>query len=113
MAILGTGSRGIQRDMKCSEREVRRHQNKQGFLPDIVLDQPCTLVYEADFKTINIEKLTLLSKIGHLVRGVSDKVQVIYSQMEKEECAYLAKLGLTRCQVESSFLPSSSHCLFA
>lgn len=57
--------------------------------------------------------LTFVSKTGHLVRRASDEVQVIYSQMEKKECACPAKLGLTRRQVESSFLPPSSHCLFA
>lgn len=57
--------------------------------------------------------LTFVAMIVHLVKRTSDGSQVVYSQMREEEWACPAQHGLSRCQVESSFLPPSSHCLFA
>lgn len=112
------GGQGIQRDVKCSEKEVRGCQSKQGLFPDVASDQPCPLVYEADFKAINTEKsthyLTFVSEIQHLVKRASDEGQAVNPQLEGEKCTWpRKKLGPTRCQVQSSLscLPRVTACL--
>lgn len=76
--------------MKCSEREVRGRQSKQGLFPDVASDQPCPLVCEADFKAINTEKSTrystFVSEIQHLVKRASDEGQVVNPQLEGDKC---------------------------
>lgn len=95
---LGTGR--VRRPQGCEVlwKESKRASEQTG-PPWCSITPACPLACEADFKAVNTEKsthyLTFVSMIGHLVKRASDEGQIVHPQMEEEECACPAKLGLS------------------
>lgn len=79
------GSRGIQRDVKCPEREVRGNQSTQGLFPESVRPALSLGLWRRLQNNKHWEViLTLVSRTGHLIERASDKGQVVFPRWRKK-----------------------------